>query len=100
MDFDGKALTASARDASSITLTGTATSLNLTLSDASRFNGEDLESISAVVDVRDASRATINVSEKLKATARDASSIKYIGSPSVEKETSDASSIKKIQSEE
>ncbi len=100
MDFDGKVLIASARDASSITLTGSTTSLDLTLSDASRFNGEDLESTTAVVDVRDASRATINVSEKLKATARDASSIKYSGSPSVEKETSDASSIKKIQSEE
>ncbi len=84
-------------DASSVTITGTVASENITVSDASRYRGQALLSQDVVADISDASRADVSAEKTLKVTARDASSLRYLGSPVIEKTTSDASSVRRLE---
>ncbi len=100
MDIDGTSLILIARDASKIVLSGRADSEDVTLSDASRYDGQAMKTATATISARDASRAEIAVSKKLIVHARDASSVRYSGNPEVQKETSDASSVRRIETTE
>jgi hypothetical protein len=84
------------REASVVTLGGTAESLNVESSGASEANLGDLAVGSASVSLREASRATVNVVGGLDADLRAASTLYYVGNPSLGSVTSlEASSLRR-----
>jgi hypothetical protein len=80
-------------------LKGTAKNQHVDVSGAGSYRALDLASTNADVDVSGASKATISVSDDLKAEASGAAKILYRGTPkSREIESSGGSSIKQIAS--
>lgn len=80
--------------ASKVTLSGSAERFGATISGASNLDAAELAIERLEIDVSGASRADVNVTGSLSAGASGASSIRYAGSPSVDRsETSGASSI-------
>ncbi|MDX1444546.1 head GIN domain-containing protein [Lishizhenia sp.] len=85
------------RDASHIDLAGTCNTLELICEDASSFEDYSFEVEHLDVFLRDASNAKITVNQTLRVTAKDASSLKYKGNPTVDHiDISDASSVTKM----
>lgn len=81
--------------ASRLELTGAAKDLRVDASGASTVALDDFEAVEAIVDASGASRATVNVSDRLNATASGASTVLYTGDPiSVRENTSGASSVR------
>ncbi len=64
-----------------MTLSGTVDSQVVTLSGTGNYDGEDLQSASAEVDVDGAGGAVVAVSDRLDATVGGVGSIEYIGDP-------------------
>jgi len=84
-------------DASHMDIMGTANTMDLNLKDASSFEDYGFEAEHLDVFLRDASHAKITVNQTLRVTAKDASSLKYKGSPVVDHmDISDASSVIKM----
>lgn len=81
--------------ASEVTLRGATQTLSVTASGASNLNLGDFAVESAKLDVSGATRALVNVSQVLDATASGASSVQYVGIPAqVRENTSGASSVR------
>ena len=70
--------------ASTLSATGAADRLSLALSGASRFEGRTLDADRVEVDISGASAAVIRVTRSLVVWASGVSSVRYLGSPSVE----------------
>lgn len=84
-------------DASHIDFMGTCNTLEMDISDASHFEGYGFEVEHLDIFLKDASNAKITVNQTLRVTAKDASSLKYKGSPVVDHmDISDASSVIKM----
>jgi hypothetical protein len=83
--------------ASQVTLSGTAQTLELELSGASRFNGTTFQVQNADVAASGASRADITVSEMLKAHASGASMLFYKGSPTTTIDVTGASRVEQAK---
>jgi hypothetical protein len=79
--------------ASRLTVTGQGEVLNAKISGASELSAYDFIVNVVDADASGASKATVSVSQSLKATASGASLIYYKGSPSVTSSTSGASAI-------
>lgn len=76
-------------------MAGAAQNLRVNVSGASTAALEELPAAAAEVEASGASRATVNVSGKLKAEASGASTILYTGDPSsVVEDTSGASTVR------
>lgn len=76
-------VTASASDASVLTLAGTTTTLHADATDISRIDAADLRSATADVSARDASRIAVDASLSLTGTVSDIARIAYEGEPDV-----------------
>jgi hypothetical protein len=68
-------------DASILELKGSADGISIDASDASQANLPDLAVLTADVHLSEASRAIINVSNRMDISLSSASSLEYIGSP-------------------
>lgn len=98
VDLNATETTLNIRDASTLTLTGKSKIVNAVVNDASRINAYDFPVEDAVYKATDASRAEINVTKTLDATASDASRITFKGNPQVvQQSASDASRIQSSQ---
>ena len=81
--LEGGQINMAAREASTVTLGGSADDVALTASGASRANLGDLSAGTTRASLREASTATVNVKDKLDADLRSASNLYYIGNPSL-----------------
>jgi hypothetical protein len=81
--LEGGRLAVVVGEASSATLGGSADDLTLNVSGASQANLGDLYLRLARVNLAGASNATLNIKEKLDAEVRGASSLYYVGNPSL-----------------
>lgn len=82
-----------AYDASDLTLKGAAKELLLKCSDASEARMKSISTENASVDITDASEASLSVSGKISGELSDASRLYYYGSPTVTVKTKDASEL-------
>jgi len=83
--------------ASVVNLTGSANDLKMNASGISVIKAENLTVKNADVRVSEMCKATVNVTNHLKAEASGGASITYKGSPSVDSNSNDMSEIKKMQ---
>jgi hypothetical protein len=72
---------------------GLATSQTVTIADSSSYGAEKLETATGQVTASDSAKAVVNVANQLKATARDSASIRYVGSPKIDKQTADSGRV-------
>jgi hypothetical protein len=79
--------------ASDLTVEGTASSMDASLSGASRLSAFGFAVETADLDLSGASRASVNATDRLRATASGASDVGYMGSPHLVVSTSGASNI-------
>ncbi len=94
MDIKTRDLKADLVGASSMTVTGMAENLEAQIIGASDLDALGLQTQTADVEAAGASKAKVQVKDRLKAHANGASSIRYSGNPqSVEKDVSGAASI-------
>jgi hypothetical protein len=96
--LDGSVATPNGRvaiaDVSRAGVTGSATSLDVTVTGASGFDAGDLAVGSLKIDLSGASRAVANITGSLSAGVKGASSLRYRGSPAItRRDVSGASSI-------
>jgi Putative auto-transporter adhesin, head GIN domain len=95
IQIDGGSLELSG--ASRASLSGSATTLGVTASGASRLDGRDLTIDELTIDVSGASNAEVTVTGSLSAVASGASMVHYAGSPTVARsDESGASTIEPI----
>jgi hypothetical protein len=80
--------------ASSLTVEGSAANMNASLSGASTLSALEFPVKTAKLDLTGASRARVNASEKLKASASGASDIVYRGTPVLDISTSGESHVR------
>lgn len=80
--------------AGDVQVTGTADEIQLLLSGAGNFNGADLMSHKATVEISGMGDAIVYVEAELAATITGAGSVKYFGEPRVEQTISGAGSVK------
>ncbi|MDX1933407.1 MAG: head GIN domain-containing protein [Capsulimonadales bacterium] len=92
-EIDVRELSTKAAGASTVRVTGQTDRQTVSLTGASRFQGGELRSGTAVVNTGGASAATVRVENTLTASARGASSISYRGNPKVTATTSGPSRI-------
>jgi len=96
-DIETQTLSVEQSDASRLTLNGTATTLEVAATDASRFEGVSLVVKSARVTARDASRVEINADTILVVDAYNASRVEYSGSPQTKITKKDAARVQPIE---
>ncbi|MCL2574584.1 MAG: DUF2807 domain-containing protein [Defluviitaleaceae bacterium] len=82
--------------ASRVRLSGVAPSATMTASGASNIFAENMQTVSADLDLSGASRANVAVSDDLSVNASGASNVSYIGNPSVNSSLSGASSVDRV----
>jgi len=78
-----------------LALRGSADHLNVTLSGAGTFQGEDFAAKTANVTCSGVGNAVVNVSEKLDASVSGVGSIEYVGDPRVTEKVSGLGHVKK-----
>lgn len=94
--ISGDVFKAAASGASKITAAGSAETVDVEVSGASKFDGTELSTINAEVETGGSGRVLVNASNILNATATGASSVRYIGEPSsVRSNVSGVSSVRK-----
>ncbi|MCU0323854.1 MAG: DUF2807 domain-containing protein [Spirosomaceae bacterium] len=81
--------------ASELELFSDAESMDVELSGASILNAFNTKTTDAILDISGASRAKVNVANRLKVKASGASSIRYRGTPKVETNLSGGSTVEK-----
>lgn len=93
--LSGANLTLECTGASDVTVDGSVTKLEATLTGASKLNAKSLQTQTAALSLVGASDAEITVTEKLKASVTGAGSLTYSGDPkSVEQNITGAGSIR------
>lgn len=83
-------------DSSTASVVGSVTSQQVTVQDSASFEAGELKSQSAMVDVSDAGDAVLNVTDDLKVNVSDSGSVRYQGSPKINKSVTDAGDLEKI----
>ncbi|SFT85109.1 Putative auto-transporter adhesin, head GIN domain [Lishizhenia tianjinensis] len=84
-------------DASHVDFSGVCNTTEINISDASSFVGYGFEVEHLDIFLKDASSAKLTVNQTLKVTAKDASSLKYKGNPTIDHmDITDASSVTKM----
>lgn len=97
VDFELRAdeVSAEISGASTVEVMGEINAQELEISGASNYRASDLVSTETRVDCSGASTVVVNVTERLRADASGASSVRYFGNPKyVDAETSGASSVR------
>jgi len=93
--LSGRDLKLESNGASAITVAGSITNLDATLSGASKLNAKSLQTQTATVSLNGASYGDVTVTETLNASISGAGALTYSGNPkSVEKDVSGAGSIR------
>ncbi len=95
-DLDVDSLTVSLSGAGKITLDGTADRVHVIISGLGDFDGANLQSLVAEVQISGAGTATLRVEEELTAKVSGAGSVNYYGSPTVHESISGAGSVNKM----
>jgi hypothetical protein len=80
--------------AGDIQASGTANEIKLILSGLGNFNGADLKSTKATIELSGMGNATVQVEKELAATVSGAGSVQYFGNPRVEQKVNGAGSVK------
>ncbi len=80
--------------AGDVQMAGTADEVRLILSGAGNFNGANLKSKKATVEISGMGDAIVRAEAELRATITGAGSVKYFGEPRVEQSVSGAGSVK------
>ncbi len=78
-------------------LSGTAGTLNLTISGTGSFDGRDLKGRAAAVTISGAGKAVVNASDRLDARISGVGSISYVGDPQVDRQVSGLGTIRKLE---
>jgi hypothetical protein len=99
MEFEayGERMQLKLSGASKANLSGEVEELHLKLSGASKLTAECMHTQEADIDVSGASSASVSVEEDLYVTASGASSVRYLGKPSVRSSVSGAGKVVPIQ---
>ena len=95
-DLTANALEVDAQGNAQIELAGAVDQQTVSLTGAGAYAAAELASRVASVSVDGAAQATVNVSERLQASAGGASKVMYIGNPQIQQQTSAAGSVVKI----
>lgn len=88
-------LTVEVSGAGDVTVSGTADSQAVTISGTGNYDGEDLQSATAEVEVDGAGGAVVRVSDRLDATVGGVGSVEYIGDPQVTEDVSGVGSVER-----
>ena len=83
--------------AGSMQADGTADELDMRISGFGNFDGAELQSLTASVHISGAGDSTVRVKNELSATITGAGSVRYYGSPNIQKQISGAGSIQPAQ---
>ncbi|WP_300008193.1 DUF2807 domain-containing protein [Pseudonocardia sp.] len=86
-------LTVELSGAGDVTASGAADAQSVTISGTGKYDGEDLQSATAEVDVNGAGSAVVRVSDRLDAAVGGVGSVEYIGDPQVTEDVSGVGSI-------
>lgn len=95
-DLDVNALVATLSGAGKITLNGKADDVRVIISGFGDFDGANLQSLTADVQISGAGTATVRVEDELTARVSGAGTVNYYGSPTVHETISGAGAVNKI----
>jgi hypothetical protein len=96
-DLAGDVITINSSGAGTITTAGKVTNQRVNLSGAGSYDGANLDSENASVQLSGLGSAVVRASKTLDATISGAGSVEYIGSPTVNQHISGAGSVKQRQ---
>ncbi|MCL2407528.1 MAG: DUF2807 domain-containing protein [Defluviitaleaceae bacterium] len=91
---DTQTLTVASSGSSNVTISGNAANATINTSGSVRFNGFDLQTITADVNSSGSSRVNISVLGQLSANSSGSSRVRYSGDPSVNSRTSGSSTVR------
>jgi hypothetical protein len=98
-DLEAEQLTVAISGAADMELAGKVDTQVVSLSGGSNYNGKNLASAHALVDISGTGDVTLRVSDTLDATISGAGSISYIGDPQVSRNISGIGSVNKVGDE-